>query len=292
VIDEASRMKEESWHAIRSTLTATRGPVRIIGNVKGRRNWFYALARQAEAGDPDMGFHRIIAHDAVEAGVLAEHEIADAKKRYPAHIFRELYLAQASDDEGNPFGIEHIRACIKPTLLEGTQEVCSKQPPIVWGWDLAKHVDWTVGIGLDKDGNVCRFRRWQHIPWEATIERIWKETGTTRALVDSTGVGDPVLERLQRKPMTKFEPYTFNPASKQKLMEGLAVAIQSGQVSYPDGPIVVELSQFEYEIRSKGVSYSAPAGYHDDCVCALALAVMHYLHHKKNAEYSSLNWVR
>ena len=38
VMDEASRMREEAWHAIRSTLTATRGPVRIIGNVKGRRN--------------------------------------------------------------------------------------------------------------------------------------------------------------------------------------------------------------------------------------------------------------
>ena len=29
----------EAWHALRSTLTATQGPVRIIGNVSGRRNW-------------------------------------------------------------------------------------------------------------------------------------------------------------------------------------------------------------------------------------------------------------
>ena len=50
VIDEASRFKEESWHAIRSTLTATRGPIRIIGNVKGRKNWFFQLARQSRAG--------------------------------------------------------------------------------------------------------------------------------------------------------------------------------------------------------------------------------------------------
>ena len=52
VLDEATRMREEAWHAIRSTLTATRGPVRIIGNVKGRRNWAYALARRAEGGEP------------------------------------------------------------------------------------------------------------------------------------------------------------------------------------------------------------------------------------------------
>jgi hypothetical protein len=56
VIDEATRCKEEAWHAIRSTLTATRGPIRIIGNVKGRKNWAYKLARKAEAGEPGMHY--------------------------------------------------------------------------------------------------------------------------------------------------------------------------------------------------------------------------------------------
>ena len=48
VLDEATRMREESWHAVRSTLTATRGPVRIIGNVRGRRNWVHRLAQRAQ----------------------------------------------------------------------------------------------------------------------------------------------------------------------------------------------------------------------------------------------------
>lgn len=57
VIDEASRVKEESFYAVRSTLTHTRGPIRIIGNVKGRKNWAYQLARKAEAGEPGMSYH-------------------------------------------------------------------------------------------------------------------------------------------------------------------------------------------------------------------------------------------
>ena len=56
-------------------------------------------------------------------------------------------------------------------------------------------------------------------------------------------------------------------------MEGMAVAIQRGEVSYPDGPIVAELEAFEFEYSKTGVKYSAPAGLHDDCVMALALAV-------------------
>ena len=88
---------------------------------------------------------------------------------------------------------------------------------------------------------------------------------------------DPeVLEALQRQGRTQgaqFVGYTFSAPSKQKLMEGLSVAIQQKRVSYPDGPIVAELEAFEFVYHRTGVSYSAPEGLHDDCVCSLALAV-------------------
>ena len=262
VIDEASRMKDEAWHAVRSTLTATRGPIRIIGNVKGRRNWFYHLARKAESGAPDMAYFKLTAYDAVAGGVLALEEVEDAKAVLPADVFRELYLAETSDDGGNPFGQDAIRQCIAPQTAG---------PPAGWGWDLAKSQDWTVGCALDAHGGTCGFERWQR-PWEATIRDIRHVTGTTPALVDSTGVGDPVLEALQ-KDRQNFAGYKFTQPSKQQLMEGLAVAIQQRHVTYPEGPIVNELESFEYEYTRTGARYSAPEGLHDDCVMALALAV-------------------
>jgi hypothetical protein len=266
VLDEASRLREESWHAVRSTITATKGPVRLIGNVRGRRNFFYAMARKAESGAPGMSFHRIVAADAVAAGVLDQEEIDDAKAILPEHVFRELYLAQPSDDGGNPFGIESIARCIQP--LASTD-------PVVWGWDLAKSVDWTVGIALDSFGRVCRFERWQRIPWDDTMKMIIKMTGQTQALVDSTGVGDPIVEQLQKKVPGVFEGYGFTQGSKQKLMEGLAVAIQQREVTVIEGPMRSELEEFEYQYTRTGVRYSAPEGYHDDCVCSLALANIH-----------------
>lgn len=266
VIDEASRFKEEAYHAVRSTLTATRGPIRIIGNVKGRRNWFYRLARKAEHGDDAMGYHKLTAYDAIDARVIAREEVEDARSNLPEAVFRELYLAEPSDDGGNPFGLTHIAAGVTPQL--------SAKPPRWWGWDFAKQRDYTVGIGLDDDGKVCRFERFQHVPWGETMNRVVALTGTTPALADSTGVGDPIVEGIQRKLGPTFQGYHFTSASKQKLMEGLAVAIQARQVGYPDGPIVQELEQFEFELTRTGVKYAAPEGYHDDCVCALALANM------------------
>lgn len=264
VIDEATRCKEDAWHAVRSTLTATRGPVRIIGNVKGRRNWAYYLARKAEAGEPGMHYAKITAPDAVSAGILNADEVEDARRQLPVDVFNELYMAEPSDDAGNPFGISAIAACVGPT-----HESCA---PDVWGWDLAKSIDWTVGTALCSHGVVCRFLRFQK-PWQETIETVAQATTGSRALVDSTGVGDSILEALQRKNSASFEGFKFTAPSKQQLMEGLAVAIQQKQVTYPDGTLRAELDAFEYVYSRTGVSYSAPEGLHDDCVCSLALAV-------------------
>lgn len=263
VIDEASRAREEAWHAVRSTLTATEGPMRAIGNVKGRKNWFFRLARQAEAGAPGMSYAKLNAYDAIEGGVLRGAEIEDAKSLLPENVFRELYLAEASDDEGNPFGYSHIMGCL---------DEISDERPVAIGVDLAKSVDWTVVIGIDRHGRVCGFERWQKVPWSVTSAKLKKLIGHLPALVDSTGVGDPIVEGLQGA-CYGVKGYGFSAASKQKLMEGLAVAIQTRTIRFPNGPIKAELEYFEYLYTRTGVRYSAPDGYHDDCVMALALAV-------------------
>lgn len=262
VIDEASRCKEDTWAAIRSTLTATQGPIRIIGNVKGRKNWAYRLGRMAESGAHDMAFHKLTAYDAVEGGIFPAEEIESARAGLPEAAFNELYLAEPSDDGGNPFGLAAIAACVAPL---------SAQAPICFGWDVAKSQDWTVGIGLDGSGTTCRFDRWQ-APWEVTHQRILSQTENRPALVDSTGVGDPVLERLQREGAGNFEGFKFSSQSKQQLMEGLSIGIQRGELHFPDGPIKDELDEFEFQYTRTGVRYSAPDGLHDDCVMALALA--------------------
>ncbi len=259
VIDEGSRCKEEAFHAVRSILTATRGPLRIVGNIKGRKNWMYRLARRAQLGlDPNLVYHKITCHDAVAAGVLDAQEIADAERLLPAHVFKELYLAEAASDSGSPF--QGVEDCIAPL---------SSLDPVVWGWDVARDVDYTAGIALDRFGAVCRFEHWQR-PWDETIDII---AATNCAnYVDETGLGKPVVELIQRR-HGDTRGVIFSQQSKQAMMQSLAVAIKSQQIRFPAGLIADELLAFEYEYTATGVRYSAPPGMHDDCVCALALAV-------------------
>ena len=277
IADEASRMKDAAQEALLSTLTASMGRFLGIGNVRGRNNWHYKMSRQAEGGAADMRYTKINCYDAITAGVLTQRAIDDAKRMLPDHVFRELYLAEPSDDGGNPFGLEAIRQCIV-----GTDDLAANDnyliwengnPVDAWGWDLAKSVDYTVGAGMDKQGNVNAVVRFQ-ANWEETESRIINHTSNKPALVDSTGVGDPILERLQKN-SSNFEGLKFTQSSKQQLMEGLALDIQQRNISYPNGIIVLELEQFEYELTRTGVRYSAPEPLHDDCVCALGLANKH-----------------
>lgn len=153
VVDEASRVKAESWHALRSTLTATGGPVRIIGNVKGRKNWAYRLGRVAESGRAGYRYAKLTAYDAAEAsdltGVTLE-EIADAEAVLPADVFQELFLAEAVGGEELFFDVDKAG-------------VVDRAPPhakLCRAWDLAAtrkdkknpNPDWTVGFKMGHDG--------------------------------------------------------------------------------------------------------------------------------------------
>lgn len=164
VVDEASRVKSDSWIAVRSTLTATRGPIRLIGNVQGRRSWFYRGARRAEAGLKGHHYARLTAYDAVEGGVLAAEEVEDAREVLPESVFRELYLALPAEDGDSFFATDRV-------------EVVQEAPP--WarrarGWDFAGSDgrkggdrDWSVGVLLahtDEMTYVCDVRRGRWAP--------------------------------------------------------------------------------------------------------------------------------
>ena len=264
VMDEATRMKEAAWFAVRTMITATRGQVRIIGNVRGRKNWAHLLGVKAKGGESGMEYHHLTASDAIEAGIIDADEVAAAKRELPDAVFRELYLAEPSDEGGNPFGLDAILACCTIAPIQGV--------PVAYGIDLAKSVDWTVVVGLNAQGGVAYFDRFQR-PWQETMDVIAATVGETPALIDSTGVGDPIVEALQRR-LPGVEGFQFTQQSKQKLMEGLRLAFQQRRVSMAPGTTLVdELEQFGYEYTRTGVRYSGPEGSHDDCVCALALAV-------------------
>jgi hypothetical protein len=262
VVDEAAYIPnlQDGWeNSIRPTLTDYKGRAIFLSTPRGH-NFFYTLYSNGLLGNEDWQSFKFTSY---ENPYIDPAEIDDARAHLPETAFAQEYLADPAENAANPFGTQYIRQCIYPI---------SSEPPVVYGIDLAKSVDWTVITGLDQFGGVCYFSRFQK-PWRDTMQAIRALPGAGRVwmLVDSTGVGDPVTEDLQNT-LQRVEGYKYSQNTKQDLMLGLQLAIQRREITYPEGPIPAELEAFEYKYTPSGVRYSAPPGFTDDCVNSLALA--------------------
>jgi hypothetical protein len=257
IIDEASFIPnlEQGWlNSIRPTLTDYKGRALFLSTPRGK-NYFYSLFMKG--GEDGWECFKFTTYD---NPYIDSTEIDEAKTQLPSAVFEQEYMANPMENAANPFGSEHIRACIRPM---------SYNEPVCYGIDLAKSYDFTVIIGLDLNGIVCYYERFQR-DWSTTKQTILK-LPKKPIVIDSTGVGDPIFEDLQREGL-QIQGLKFTQGSKQQLMVGLQTAIHTQKIGYPDGEIVRELEVFEYQYSATGVKYSAPSGFHDDCVMALALA--------------------
>jgi len=272
IIDEAAFVKNlwEAWtKAIRATLTDLKGDAWFLSTPKGK-NDFYKLYQRGVSGEANWQSWQMTTYD---NPYIDPKEIDDAKRDLPEIAFNQEYLAQFADNAANPFGLNFIEQCTYPM---------STLPPICFGIDLAKSYDWTVIIGLDVNGSVCHFDRFQK-DWKQTITHI-NNLPVVPISIDTTGVGDPVAEMVDKR--YYLDMFKFSNTSKQQLMEMLAIAIQQRKINFPEGLITEELGNFEYEYTKGGVKYSAPTGLHDDCVCALALAWRMFKSGAANGVYS------
>jgi hypothetical protein len=257
IIDEASFIPnlEQGWlNSIRPTLTDYKGRALFLSTPRGK-NYFYSLFMKG--GEDGWECFKFTTYD---NPYIDSTEIDEAKTQLPVAVFEQEYMANPMENAANPFGSEHIRACIRQM---------SYNEPVCYGIDLAKSYDFTVIIGLDLNGIVCYYERFQR-DWSTTKQTILK-LPKKPIVIDSTGVGDPIFEDLQREGL-QIQGLKFTQGSKQQLMVGLQTAIHTQKIGYPDGEIVRELEVFEYQYSATGVKYSAPSGFHDDCVMALALA--------------------
>lgn len=273
VIDEAAFVKElwTSWtEQIRPTLTDYKGDAWFMSTPKGK-NDFHKIFQRGISGDPGWNAWQMSTYD---NPYIDPTEIDDARKDLPELAFSQEYLAEFNENVANPFGAMFIQQCTYPM---------SNKIAVCYGIDLAKSYDYTVIIGLDEDATVCHFQRFQE-DWRTTKQRIIN-LAKAPILMDSTGVGDPIFEDLQLAGVD-VTGYKFSSTSKQQLMTGLANAIQQRKIAFPDGAITAELNIFEYEFTANGVKYSAPAGFHDDCVMALALAYNNHSIKRGSGRYS------
>jgi hypothetical protein len=134
-----------------------------------------------------------------------------------------------------------------------------------------------VATVVDVDaGEVAAWERWHGASWEMSVGRVLDlSTRYNRCKfnVDSTGLGDVVLETLERVGVP-VEGVKFTNSNKAQMVERLAGLIEKGKLRYPPLEILMgELEAYEATTGPTGtVRYGSPSGMHDDAATSLFLA--------------------
>ena len=283
VIDEVGDVKEAAWYEVlRPMLIDTGGWSWGIGTPRGH-NWFWREWQEAHEQEdsaswqvPTLGVkvqnNRLVREPhPLENPEIAFNEIERIWQRTPQRVFEQEILAQFIDDAGGVFRGVTLAATAEPQ----TKAVAGHD--YVFGVDWGKHQDFTVIVVIDaKSREMVAMDRFNRIDYQIQIGRLRamvEQFNPIRVIAESNSMGEPLVEQLVREGM-RVTPFTTTNASKQNIIDGLALAFERNDIKIlSDRALISELQAFEAKRLPSGLlRYSAPEGMHDDTVIALALA--------------------
>jgi phage FluMu gp28-like protein len=151
--------------------------------------------------------------------------------------------------------------------------------------DLGKKHDYSVIAVVTKHPNrddveLVYFKRWPlETPYSSVIGSVRvivdKLHNVQKCLVDQTGVGEYIVEDMQKGGIPKVEGVMLSLPSKQEILSHLKQLMENELFTYPfDVNLTAELNVEQFELTKTGqMQFSHPDGTHDDIFWAVALAV-------------------
>lgn len=267
IFDEPAQIKPAIFDEIYYPILAANGGWSwYVGTPKGKNQFYHKYISASK----DPKWH-VVHLKASTAGLFSLEQLNTIRSEMTQKAFAQEIECEFLDEGGSLF--RNVRQCVADTLMP--PEV-NKQ--YIMGVDLAKYTDWTDITVIDRHNHrVVHRDTFNQIDWnlqKAKIESLARRYNGAKIRIDSTGVGDPITEDLTRAGLA-VEPFRFTATSKKQLIENLVILLEAGKIKIPDDPkLIDELEAFEAQIneRTGNISYSAPAGLHDDSVMSLALA--------------------
>jgi phage FluMu gp28-like protein len=157
--------------------------------------------------------------------------------------------------------------------------------PFFLGVDLGKKHDFSVIAVVTKQPNkdpvqLVYYKQWPlETPYSSVIGSVRviidKLHNVPKCLVDQTGVGEYIVEDMQKGGIRNVEGVMLSLPSKQEILGHLKQLMVNGDFSFPfDIDLTGELNVERFELTKAGqIQFSHPDGTHDDILWAVALAV-------------------
>ena len=295
VLDEAAKMKEEVYDAVKTTTTVTQGLILGISTPKGRNNWFYKKCMEAKDEMLRAKFEgrrprKLYIHAPSWVNPAVSMDVVnDAKSTMPDRLWRQYYMADFLSD-GAVFANVHSCYCTDfldlPEQFLWVEDKAIEQEAVI-GVDWARSVDFTVFTAINpRTRKTIGIWRMRGVGYPAQIQRLKifaaKFLDCLVVWHDKTGVGIALDDMLHQTELP-FHGITFTNASKNELMVKLMLSFEEQSIGIPNIPhLTDELDDIEVKTTLTGLpTYSASNGSHDDLVMSLALCHAGMLQHSE-----------
>lgn len=193
VLDESSRMPSGAYTAALTTIASTGGRMRCAFNLDlGMRNWSIRhLIRiqgltpeeRARTGEDFMTF------PTGGDGLVADETIQQFMQQMPLVLWEALFLAQIPTEDSSLFrNLDKI-------FTGHEREKPESGKRYFMGIDLGRRKDFTCLTVIDENGDVVWSERFTAVDWNVQCGRaalLFRNFDCRLAIVDSTGIGDPV----------------------------------------------------------------------------------------------------
>jgi hypothetical protein len=276
IIDEAAMVPNlmKRWtEDIRPTLTDYKGDAWFLSTPKGR-NDFYQLWLRGQ--DPLENQWASWQMPTVSNPLIDPKEVADAGKDLPERSFWQEYYAEFLEDSAVFRKITEAATARPQRYTNDEFDNQEGSHDYVVGVDWGKSDDYSVFTVIDATvKELCFIDRSNQVDYLVQLKRleeVFRRFNVTQIVAE--GNSQQTTMELLRSTGLPVREFTTTKESKPYIIENLMLAFERGELRIiPDPVLLGELRSFEAQRLPSGyVRYSAPQGYHDDCVMSLAFA--------------------
>lgn len=270
VVDEAAYVNERGFEtAILPTLTALGKKCLIISTPKSK-NWFYKYYLKGISDSTDYISFR---GKSTDNPYIDQSFIAEQRLSLPDDIFKQEYLAEFTDASSEVFrGIDSV--CVVPNYSNG-----DRVQRCFIGIDTGLSNDYSVLTIMNEAGRVMFMDRIKGENINTIANKfigIMSRFNIAGGFIETNGIGRAMYDLIMPK-QRKIKGFTTTQDSKTQIVRTLIEDIEATNVELPGKELepecYKELSLYTYKLNTNGkLSFTHPAGIHDDIVDSIMLA--------------------
>jgi hypothetical protein len=280
ICDEAAFIPEKTiTQIIFPMLSTTNGTAIFLSTPWGKDHFFYRAFV-----NPAYSTHKI---KSAECPLITPKFLEEMRQNMTHEAYLMEYEAEFVEAQNSYFSQDLIRKCVELAEkigLELSQNLEREFPKGEYcaGVDFGKLQDHsTLAIAKIEDNTIKLFYMHEfplETPYTQVIGHLARANEKfhfQRALVDQSGVGEPILEEIRSQGVNCVEGVKFTAEAKEKLLSGLKITMEQGKLAIPyERRLCQQINEQQYSYSKNGhLQFNHPANSQDDMLWALALAV-------------------